>query len=333
MDLNVAITMALNRKAGIRMQRDAKIFLTGHLTMAGAAIRTALTRAGYKNLICRSPDELDLLDQYAVLDFYYHEKPDYVIETATREDGTQANNHRARLLYENLQIQINVIHGAYLARVKKLLLLGSSAIYPETAQPPVAEDKLFTGPVPPFLETYAIAKLAGIKLCQAYQEQYNCEFTALLPAALYGPNDSFSAKSPRLLPSLLQLFHEARLRDLPVVRVRGSGNMRREFLHVDDLASACLFLLSHPNAPAYLNVGMGEDISVREVTYLIKGIVGYRGDIEFETLNPDHSTRNLLSVRKIFELGWRPKISLPSGLRDTYEWFLMQPPRDNLIRS
>jgi GDP-L-fucose synthase len=313
------------------MQRDAKIFLTGHTTIAGAAIRSALSDAGYKNVICRRAEELDLMDQYAVLDFYYNEKPDYVIETATREDGAAANSHRARLLYENLQIQINIIHGAYLARVKKLLLLGSSAIYPETAQPPVAEDQLLTGPVPPFLETYAIAKLAGLKMCQTYQEQYGCDFTALLPAPLYGPNDSLNSKPPRLLPSLLQLFHEARLRDLPVVRVRGSGNMRREFLHVDDLASACLFLLNHANTPACLNVGVGEDISVREVTYLIKGIVGYRGDIEFETVKADSSTRKWLSVRKLFELGWRPKIPLSSGLRDTYEWFLTQPPQGKFV--
>jgi GDP-L-fucose synthase len=313
------------------MQRDAKIFLTGHTTMAGAAIRSALTKAGYQKLLCPTAAELDLLDQYAVLDFYYNEKPDYVIETATREDGVQQNGHRARLLYENLQIQINVIHGAYLAQVQKLLLLGSGGIYPEAAQPPVAEDQLLTGPVPPFLETYAISKIAGIKMCQTYLEQYGCSFSALLPAALYGPNDNFNVKIPRLLPSLMQLFHEARLRDLPVVRVRGSGNLRREFLHVDDLASACLFLLNYPNTPAYLNVGVGEDISVRELTYLIKGIVGYRGDIEFETVKLDNSTRRWLSVHKLFDLGWRPKIPLANGLRDTYEWFLIQPPRDKFL--
>ncbi len=299
--------------------------------MAGSAIRAALAGAGFKNLICPTAEELDLLDQYAVLDFYYQQKPDYVIETATREDGLSANHPRARLLYETLQIQVNIIHGAYLARVKKLLLLAGSSVYPETAHPPVAEDQLLTGPPLPVLESYAIAKIAGLKMCQAYREQYGCHFVALLPATLYGANDSFSPTTPRLLPSLLQSLHEARLRDLPVVRVLGSGSRRREFLYVDDLASACLFVLDQPDPPSLLNVGVGEDVSVQELSQLIKGIVGYRGDIEFESMKSDNGPRRWLCVRKLFDLGWRPRIPLSAGLRYTYEWFLTRPPRDQQL--
>ncbi len=299
--------------------------------MAGSAIRSALACAGYKNLICPTTEELDLLDQYAVLNFYYAQKPDYVIETATREDGLTANHHRARLLYETLQIQVNIIHGAYLARVKTLLLLAGSSVYPETAHPPVAEDQLLTGPPLPVLESYAIAKIAGLKMCQAYREQYGCRFVALLPATLYGAHDTFSLTAPRLLPSLLLSLHEARLRNLPVVRMHGSGSRRREFLHVDDLASACLFLLDQTDPPALLNVGVGEDVSVLELSQLIKGVVGYRGDIEFETMKSDNGPRRWLCVRKLFDLGWRPRIPLSAGLRYTYQWFLTQPPREQQL--
>lgn len=305
------------------MNRDAKIWVTGHTGMAGAAVFGALKKSGYENLVFFTVDELDLLDQQAVLNFYLEHHPDYVFHCAARSGGILSHStYGGQFLYENLQMQLNVLHGAYLARVKKLLFLSSAAVYPRTAQQPVREDQLLTGPLETAHEPFSVAKIAGMTMCQAYRAQYDCNFISLVPANVYGPEDHFDLAYGRVLPALLLKFHEALLHDLPVVTVWGTGLPRREFLHVDDLADACLFLMLNYDQPEIINVGSGQDLSINELAHLVKAAVGYRGMIEFDASKPEGAPRLLLDARRLHELGWRSRISLPDGIRKTYEWFL-----------
>ncbi len=305
------------------MNRDAKIWITDHTDMTGAAILRALKKAGYQNLLCYSPDELDLQDQQAVLNFYLEQHPEYVFHNAARSGGILSHHtYGGQFLYENLQMLLNVLHGGYLARVKKLLFLSSAAVYPRNAHPPVREDQLFTGPLEPAHEPYGIAQIAGIKMGQAYRRQYDCNFISIVPANLYGPQDHFDLASAHVLPALLRKFHEALIHDLPAVSVWGTGMPRREFLHVDDLAEACLFLMLNYDQPEIVNVGSGQDLSINELAHLVRAAVGYRGMIEFDASKPDGAPRVLLDARKLHDLGWRSQIALPDGIRKTYEWFL-----------
>jgi len=305
------------------LKQDEKIYVAGHTGMAGAALVQALRRSGYQNLIYFTGDELDLLDQHAVLDFYYQQRPDYVIDATAREGGIQAHaSYPGQFIYENLQIEINLMHGAYLARVKKLLFLAGACIYPQQARQPMREDSLLTGPLAPIDEPYAVAKIAGIRMAQAYREQYGCNFICAATAALYGPADHFEPTGAHVLPALLRRFHEAKSNDLPAVSVWGSGLPRREFLHVDDLADACLFLMDQYDQPSLINIGAGEDLTINELAHLIKAVVGYQGAIEFDMNKPDGAPRRLLDASRLHKLGWRNRISLADGLRRTYEWYV-----------
>ncbi|NOZ74847.1 MAG: GDP-L-fucose synthase [FCB group bacterium] len=307
------------------MDRDSKIYVAGHRGMVGSAIVRRLRREGYENLVLRTRQELDLLDQAAVRAFFERERPEYVFLAAAKVGGILANNtYRAQFIYENLQIQNNVIHYAYESGVKKLLFLGSSCIYPKFAPQPMKEEHLLTGTLEPTNEPYAIAKIAGIKMCEAYWDQYGCRFISAMPTNLYGPNDNFDLQTSHVLPALIRKFHEAKVQHRPFVEIWGTGTPRREFLHVDDLADACVFLMQHYEEKQFINVGVGEDISIKELAGLIQEIVGYEGELRFDTSKPDGTPRKLLDVQRIHALGWKAKIPLKEGIRMTYEWFLRE---------
>ncbi len=349
------------------MEKESKIYVAGHLGMVGSAIVRRLTREGYTNLVLRTRRELDLLDQQAVQRFFEQERPEYVFLAAAKVGGILANNtYRAQFIYENLQIQNNVIHSAYRSGVKKLLFLGSSCIYPKLAPQPMKEEHLLTGPLEPTNEPYAVAKIAGIKMCQAYWDQYGCRFISAMPTNLYGPNDNFDLQTSHVLPALMRKMHlgkcletgnwEALRADLDqrpiegvdgradentiltklraygigyeggsgtvVVTLWGTGEPRREFLHVDDLADACLFLMQHYEDRQFINVGVGEDLPIKALAFLIREIVGYRGELRFDTGKPDGTPRKLLDVSRMRNLGWKAAVPLQEGIRRTYEWFL-----------
>ena len=305
------------------MNNDAPIFVAGHRGLVGSAIWRELTRLGFTKLIGRTRAELDLLDTAAVRRFYAEEKPAYVFVAAAKVGGIHANDSLpAEFLYENLQIQNNLIHGAHLQGVKKLLFLGSSCIYPRLAAQPLREDSLLTGPLEPTNQWYAAAKIAGIMLCQAYRKQYGFDAISLMPTNLYGPGDNFHAENSHVLPALLRRFHEAKLSGASDVEIWGTGEPRREFLHVDDLADAAVFLMNSYCDPEIINVGTGTDVSIRELAELIQEVVGYRGSIRFDTSRPDGTPRKLLDVSRLQELGWQPKIALRDGIATTYRWFL-----------
>jgi len=297
-----------------------KIYIAGHRGMVGSAIVRKLQAEGYQNLLMRSSAELDLRNQAAVEDFFRLEKPDYVFLAAAKVGGIHANNtYRADFIHHNLAIQCHVIHAAHLFGVKKLLFLGSSCIYPKYAAQPIKEEYLLSGALEPSNEPYAIAKIAGLKMCEAYREQYGSNFISVMPTNLYGPNDNYDLLNSHVLPALLRKFHEAKTKGLSSVEVWGTGMPMREFLHVDDLADACHFLMMNYEGHSFLNVGTGKDISIKDLAYLIKEITNYSGEIIFNENKPDGTPRKLLDVSKIHSLGWQHQISLRKGIETVYE--------------
>ncbi len=287
--------------------------------MVGSALVRRLQREGFTNFIFRTSAELDLRNQPAVEDFFAAEKPEYVFLAAAKVGGIYANNtYRAEFLYDNLVIQSNVIHQSWKNAVKKLLFLGSSCIYPRLAPQPLKEEYLLTGMLEPTNEPYAIAKIAGIKMCDAYRSQYGCNFISVMPSNLYGPNDNYDPENSHVLPALLRKFHEAKVQQLPQVEVWGTGTPRREFLHADDMADACLFLMQRYDEPGFINIGRGEDVTIKELAEMIKEITGYKGRIVFNPSKPDGTPRKLLDVSKLTALGWQAKISLQEGIEKVY---------------
>jgi len=304
---------------------DARIYVAGHRGMVGAAISRALRLAGYANLIERTHAELDLTEQGAVREFFADARPQVVVLAAARVGGIKANSsHPAAFIRDNLLIQDNVIDAAYRAGVTKLLFLGSSCIYPRLAPQPIKEEYLLSGPLEPTNEWYAIAKIAGIKMCQAYRREYGFNAIALMPTNLYGPGDNFDLENSHVLPALLRRVHEAKERQEPRVVAWGSGRPRREFLHVYDLAEAAVMLLERYDEEGIINVGTGEDVTIRELCDTIKGVTGYSGRVDFDASKPDGAPRKLLDITRVRELGWKPRISLPGGIEQVYEWYRTQ---------
>ena len=302
------------------MQKESKIYIAGHRGMVGSAILRKLEAEGFTNIVTRRSDELDLRSQTEVAAFFETEKPDYVFLVAAKVGGIVANNtYRAEFLYDNLMIQSNVIHQAYLNKVKKLLFLGSSCIYPKLAPQPLKEDALLTGLLEHTNEPYAIAKIAGIKMCDAYRDQYGCDFISAMPTNLYGPNDNYDLKNSHVLPALIRKFHEAKLEGKESVEIWGTGSPLREFMHVDDLADACYFLMQNFSEPGFVNVGVGKDLSIKELALLIKEIVGFEGDLTFDTSKPDGTPRKLMDVSKLTDLGFKYQIELEDGIRSVYQ--------------
>lgn len=301
------------------MEQNSKIYIAGHRGMVGSALHRRLQKQGFSNFLLRTSKDLDLRNQQAVADFFAAEKPDYVFLAAAKVGGIVANNtYRAEFLYDNLMIQNNIIHQSYVNGVKKLLFLGSSCIYPKMAPQPLKEDYLLTGPLESTNEPYAIAKIAGIKMCDAYRDQYGCNFISVMPTNLYGPNDNYNLANSHVLPALIRKFHEAKERGDKEVVVWGSGNPRREFLHADDLADACLFLMDSYNEPGLVNIGVGEDLSIAELADMIKNIVGFEGKIVFDSSKPDGTMRKLMDVSKLSAFGWKASIPLRQGINDVY---------------
>lgn len=301
------------------MNPTAKIYIAGHKGMVGSAIHRALLAKGFSTFVLRTSAELDLRNQQAVNDFFEQEKPDYVFLAAAKVGGIQANNtYRAEFIYDNLMIEANIIHAAYLHSVEKMLFLGSSCIYPKNAPQPLKEEYILTGTLEETNEPYAIAKIAGIKLCDAYRAQYGCNFISAMPTNLYGPNDNYDLSNSHVLPALLRKFHEAKERNAPTVTVWGSGKPQREFLHVDDMADACIFLMEHYSDKGCVNVGCGIDINIENLALMIKAIIGYEGRILFDVEKPDGTMRKLMDVAKINQLGWKYSIGLQEGIEKVY---------------
>jgi len=299
-----------------------RIYVAGHRGLVGSALVRALTARGCTNLVLRSRQELDLTEQSAVRRFFEDERPRAVILAAARVGGIQANNaHPAQFIRDNLLIQDNVIDAAYHAGVAKFVFLGSSCIYPKLAPQPITEDSLLTGPLEPTNESYAIAKIAGVKMCQALRREFGFDAISLMPTNLYGPGDNFDLQNAHVLPALIRRVHEAKLRGDPTVTIWGTGTPRREFLHVDDLADAVLFLLETYTGEPIVNIGWGEDVTIRELAELIVSAIGYRGQLDFDRSKPDGTPRKLLDVSRLSDLGWRPRISLTEGIESTYAWF------------
>ena len=304
------------------MNHSHKIYIAGHRGMVGSAIHRALLAKGFQNFVLRTSAELDLRNQTAVDAFFATEKPDLVFLAAAKVGGIQANNtYRADFIYDNLLIEANIIKAAKDYNVKKLLFLGSSCIYPKNAPQPLKEEYLLTGILEPTNEPYAIAKIAGIKLCDAYRAQYGCNFISAMPTNLYGPNDNYDLANSHVLPALLRKFHEAKMSNAPTVTVWGSGAPLREFLHVNDMADACLFLMEHYNEEGCVNVGCGSDISIKDLALLIQDIVGYEGELAFDNSKPDGTLRKLMDVSKINTMGWKHQIALEFGIQDVYDNF------------
>jgi GDP-L-fucose synthase len=304
------------------MNQNDKIYVAGHRGMVGSAITRKLTKEGFSKLVQRTSKELDLRDQAAVHAFFEKERPDHVFLAAAKVGGILANNtFRAEFLYDNLMIQNNVIEAAYRNGVKKLMFLGSSCIYPKMAPQPLKEDALLTGELEPTNEPYAIAKIAGIKMADAYRSQYGCNFISVMPTNLYGPNDNYDLNNSHVLPALIRKFHEAKKKGEPSVMLWGTGKPRREFLHADDLADACFFLMQQYNEPGFVNIGTGEDLEIGELALLVKKIVGYEGKIEHDLSKPDGTPRKLMDVSKLNRLGWKASITLEEGIRRVYEDF------------
>ena len=305
------------------MNKEDKIYIAGHRGMVGSAIVRKLELEGFKNLLIKTSSELDLRNQKDVDDFFAKEKPAYVFLAAAKVGGILANNiYRADFLYENLMIQNNVIHAAYENAVNKLMFLGSSCIYPKLAPQPLREDYLLTGELEPTNEPYAIAKIAGIKLCDAYRSQYNCNFISVMPTNLYGPNDNYDLNTSHVLPALIRKFHEAKLNNEKAVTIWGSGKPRREFLHADDLADACYFLMQQYDEAGFVNIGTGEDLEIKELASLIKKIAGYEGEIIHDLSKPDGTPRKLMDVTKLKRMGWQAKTTLEDGINKVYKNFI-----------
>ncbi len=302
------------------MDKSSKIYIAGHRGMVGSSILRALQAKGYSNFILKSSVELDLRNQQGVADFFAREKPDYVFLAAAKVGGIVANNtYRADFIYENIMIQSNVIHQAYLNGVKKLMFLGSSCIYPKLAPQPLKEEYLLTGLLEPTNESYAIAKIAGIKMCDAYREQYGCNFISVMPTNLYGPNDNYDLNKSHVLPALLRKFITAKNDESTSVTIWGTGSPMREFLHADDLASACLFLMENHNEPGLVNIGVGEDVSILDLAKMVQQIVGFGGEIVTDTTKPDGTPRKLMDVSKLTSLGWKASITLEEGIKRVFE--------------
>lgn len=304
------------------MKKTAKIFVAGHKGLVGSAIVRQLKKEGYKNVVTRTRQELDLFQGQKVVDFFKKEKIEYVFDAAAKVGGIWANNKfPADFIYQNLVIQNNIINGAYLVGVKKLLFLGSSCIYPKFADQPIREESLMTGALEETNSAYAIAKIAGVMMCQAYNRQYGTDFISIMPTNLYGQNDNFDLETSHVLPALIHRFHKAKKENSPSVVVWGSGKVKREFLFVDDLAVACVFLMNNYSSSEIINVGTGEDVTIAELAEMIKETVGYKGEIIWDKTKPDGTPRKLLDVVKINKLGWKSKTSLKRGLKETYAWF------------
>lgn len=302
------------------MEKNAKIYVAGHRGMVGSAIVRKLQDEGYENLILRTSAELDLRNQQATETFFKEHKPDYVFLAAAKVGGIIANNtYRGEFLYENLMIQNNVIDSAYKNSVTKLLFLGSSCIYPKFAQQPIKEEYLLTGTLEATNEPYAIAKIAGLKMCEAYRSQYGCNFISVMPTNLYGPNDNYDLQNSHVLPALLRKMIVAERTNQPVVEIWGTGTPRREFLHVDDLADACYFIMQEYDGTDWLNIGVGDDVSIKELAELVKEIAGYKGELKFNTDKPDGTPRKLLDVSRLHGLGWKAKIQLKEGVQKVYQ--------------
>lgn len=305
------------------MKLNAKIYVAGHRGLVGSAIVRKLEEKGYTNIVYRTSKQLDLTDQKQVEAFFVQEKPQYVFLAAAKVGGIVANNaYPADFIRDNLLIQTNVIDAAYRTGVKKLLFLGSTCIYPKSAPQPMNEDALLTGILEPTNEPYAIAKIAGIKMCEAYNRQYGTNYISVMPTNLYGPNDNFDLETSHVLPALIRKFHEAKTKNAPTVEVWGTGNPRREFLYSDDLADAVVYLMNNYEGDQFINIGVGKDISIKELAQKVKRIVGFEGGIMFNSSKPDGTPRKLVDVTRLHELGWQSSISLDEGLKRAYEWFL-----------
>jgi GDP-L-fucose synthase len=305
------------------VEKNALIYVAGHRGMVGSAVVRALQAQGYTNIVTRTSSELDLTNQEATESFYREVKPEYVVVAAAKVGGILANNiYRAQFLYENLQIQNNLIHFAWKYGVKKLLFLGSSCIYPKLAPQPLKEEYLLTGLLEPTNEPYAIAKIAGIKMCEAYRDQYGCNFISAMPTNLYGPNDNYHPENSHVLPAMIRKFHEAKLEGKQEVVIWGDGSPLREFLYADDLADALVYLLLHYNEKEFVNVGCGEDISIMDLALLVKKVTGFTGEISCDTSKPNGTPRKLMDVSRLFATGWKPKVALEEGIALAYQDFL-----------
>jgi GDP-L-fucose synthase len=305
------------------MNKNSKIYIAGHRGMVGSAITRQLEQEGFTNLVFRTSKELDLRNQQAVFSFFETEKPAYVFLAAAKVGGIVANNtYRADFIYDNLAVQNNVIHGAYLHGVTKLMFLGSSCIYPKMAPQPLKEESMLTGLLEPTNEPYAIAKIAGIKMCEAYRAQYGCNFISVMPTNLYGPNDNYDLQNSHVLPAMLRKFHEAKIKQDTAVNLWGSGSPMREFMYVDDLANACVFLMQNYNEEAFVNIGTGTDISIKALAEMVKKIVGFEGALVWDSSKPDGTPRKLMDVSKLHGLGWYHQIELEQGIALAYQDFL-----------
>jgi|TARA_B110000037_G_scaffold30954_1_gene37210 GDP-L-fucose synthase len=308
------------------MNKADKIYVAGHCGMVGSAIVRALKAEGYTNIVCRTSAEVDLRNQQQVNDFFATEKPNYVFLAAAKVGGILANNtYRAEFLYDNLMIEANIINAAHQNKVDKLLFLGSSCIYPKMAEQPLKEESLLTDYLEPTNEPYAIAKISGIKMCEAYRDQYGVNFISAMPTNLYGPNDNYDLNKSHVLPALLRKFHAAKVQNAAAVEIWGTGSPLREFLHVDDLAAACIFLMKNYNNRQFVNVGFGSDLSIKELALTIKKIVGYEGDLKFDSSKPNGTPRKLMDSSKINQAGWKPKIALVEGITSVYNEIKAQP--------
>jgi GDP-L-fucose synthase len=305
------------------MEKGAKIYIAGHTGMVGSAIMRKLVKEGYTNILTSTSSKLDLRNQQLVSDFFEQERPEYVFMAAAKVGGIVANNtYRAEFLFDNLQIQNNIIHSSYINGVKKLMFLGSSCIYPKLAPQPLKEEYLLTGVLEETNEPYAIAKIAGIKMCDAYRAQYGCNYISVMPTNLYGYNDNYHPENSHVLPALIRKFHEAKVDDAPSVTIWGTGLPKREFLFADDLAEACYYLMQNYNEAGLINIGTGEDLSIKELAQLVKKIVGYNGEIDFDTSRPDGTPRKLMDVTKLQASGWKHKVNLPEGVLLAYNDYL-----------
>lgn len=304
---------------------DAKIYVAGHNGMVGSALVRRLRGGGYSNLITRTRRELNLLDQSAVLDFMKSEKPDYLFLAAAKVGGIHANNvQRADFIYQNLVIETNIIHAAYTAGLRRIMFLGSSCIYPRDCPQPMREEYLLTGPLEQTNEPYAIAKIAGIKMCESFNRQYGTHYVSVMPTNLYGPEDHFDLENSHVIPALMRKIHEANVTRARRVNVWGTGRVRREFLHVDDLADACVRLMEQGVGDGIFNIGTGEDVTIRELAELIRDVVQFDGELVFDPTRPDGTPRKLLDVSRMQALGWRARIALPQGLSEVYQWYQTQ---------
>jgi Nucleoside-diphosphate-sugar epimerases len=310
---------------GVYLDHKSKIYISGHRGMVGSSIERKLESKGYQNLICRTHSKLDLTNQQAVNNFFESERPEYVFLAAAKVGGILANNtYPAEFIYQNLMIESNVINAAYTYGVKKLLFLGSSCIYPKFAPQPMKEEYLLTGELESTNEAYAVAKIAGIRLCKHYNQQYGTNFISVMPTNLYGQNDNFDLETSHVMPALIRKFHEAKVNTKPEIVVWGSGKPKREFLHVDDMADACVYLMEnydYKDIGEFINIGFGKDITIQELAEMIADIVGYKGDIVYDTSKPDGTPQKLLDVSRLHELGWKAKIPLRDGIKQAYEWY------------